>query len=221
MKYLNNDIILNFAEIIPKMTTCLPAEHPNEIQSHRNDSRKDSGVFFDDDTMKNETFSMDNHPRKLPYPSSTSLTYHYNTHAHFIDSKMVDPSPSLYRPQFKLPTIKAITDSHIEKLDTQLAPIHSAPVSKKRFGSIKPSDDSHTCHFRGETGKVCGLSFRRPYDLSRHKNTHLKNRPFSYCEVCGKRFTRRDALRRHERVQGHTSKGQDMSKQLRQRLPQT
>jgi hypothetical protein len=53
------------------------------------------------------------------------------------------------------------------------------------------------------TGRICGQTFRRSYDLSRHQTIHLKNRPFCYCSHCGKKFTRMDALRRHERVQGH------------------
>lgn len=53
------------------------------------------------------------------------------------------------------------------------------------------------------TSRICGQTFRRSYDLSRHQTIHLKNRPFCYCSHCGKKFTRMDALRRHERVQGH------------------
>lgn len=56
------------------------------------------------------------------------------------------------------------------------------------------------------TKRKCGQTFRRSYDLSRHQSIHLKNRPFCYCTQCGKKFTRMDALRRHERVQGHSSK---------------
>lgn len=56
------------------------------------------------------------------------------------------------------------------------------------------------------TGKKCCQAFCRSYDLYRHQSMHLKNRPLCYCHECGKKFTRLDALRRHERIQGHNNK---------------
>ena len=50
---------------------------------------------------------------------------------------------------------------------------------------------------------LCSRAFRRSYDLSRHQKVHLKNRPLYSCQFCHKKFTRLDALKRHERVQGH------------------
>ncbi|KAJ2958703.1 hypothetical protein NQZ79_g5755 [Umbelopsis isabellina] len=68
------------------------------------------------------------------------------------------------------------------------------------------------------TGRICGQTFRRSYDLSRHQTIHLKNRPFCYCTHCGKKFTRMDALRRHERVQGHRNSRKASNNEMSQHI---
>lgn len=44
----------------------------------------------------------------------------------------------------------------------------------------------------------CPLSFNRQHDLKRHRETHTGERPFECNGGCGKNFTRKDALRRHQ-----------------------
>ncbi|RCH94891.1 hypothetical protein CU098_002215 [Rhizopus stolonifer] len=68
----------------------------------------------------------------------------------------------------------------------------------------KPRVTPFRCkHLDPATGRVCCQAFRRSYDLSRHQMIHLKNRPFFQCSDCDKKFTRLDALRRHQRIQRH------------------
>lgn len=44
---------------------------------------------------------------------------------------------------------------------------------------------------------ICQAKFIRSHDLSRHLKTHSLEKPYT-CRYCGRGFSRRDALRRHE-----------------------
>lgn len=72
---------------------------------------------------------------------------------------------------------------------------------------------SIVCNHVNSDGSVCGVIFRRPYDLARHKETihgeGLKGEKVKAkewrCAECGGTFSRKDALLRHGRIRGHAT----------------
>ncbi|GAA5978823.1 hypothetical protein JCM10908_004499 [Rhodotorula pacifica] len=90
-----------------------------------------------------------------------------------------------------------------------------APASgSTESGSNAPvSSGGIVCNHQNSDGSICGVIFRRPYDLARHKETihgeGLKGEKVKAkewrCEECGGTFSRKDALLRHGRIRGHVT----------------
>ena len=73
-------------------------------------------------------------------------------------------------------------------------PLTPAPTSPSQY-SASPS--------RPFSCDLCTLSFNRQHDLKRHRETHSGEKPYFCNGGCGKTFTRKDALKRHQ-VRGIT-----------------
>ncbi|KAF8070652.1 hypothetical protein FPV67DRAFT_1488197 [Lyophyllum atratum] len=78
----------------------------------------------------------------------------------------------------------------------QHAPSHFPPQS------ISISPQYPATPSRPFTCDLCALSFNRQHDLKRHRETHTGEKPYLCNGGCGKTFTRKDALKRHQLVKG-------------------
>ncbi|CAO3588125.1 unnamed protein product [Absidia cylindrospora] len=153
-------------------------------------------------------------PALLSITSSTPLESNPSHHLPKLAPLQQSTRPQIYH----LPGISSPRPSAMLRTPSAgSGPISSSSTpheshSIQYYQHRQSSQQKHTGQFLCEhvvnssSGRICGQTFRRSYDLSRHQTIHLKNRPFCYCDQCGKKFTRMDALRRHERVQGHNSK---------------
>lgn len=64
--------------------------------------------------------------------------------------------------------------------------------------TIGLSSDYPTSPSRPFACDLCALSFNRQHDLKRHRETHSGEKPYLCNGGCGKTFTRKDALKRHQ-----------------------
>ncbi|XP_006461501.1 hypothetical protein AGABI2DRAFT_204095 [Agaricus bisporus var. bisporus H97] len=93
--------------------------------------------------------------------------------------------PQLYVAQPASPTQYEGSSSHYP---TQIPLSPASPTSP--LGLVSPS--------RPFLCDLCTLSFNRQHDLKRHRETHTGEKPYFCNGGCGKTFTRKDALKRHQ-----------------------
>ncbi|OBZ91796.1 Zinc finger protein rsv2 [Choanephora cucurbitarum] len=126
------------------------------------------------------------------------------------DHKLPPLTHSLPSVSVQLPSISSFLMADPQCAPSILSPNPSSHSSHRKHRRTRGHNVPHQVqqpymchHIDSNTGKMCCQAFRRSYDLSRHQSIHLKNRPLCRCHTCGKKFTRLDALRRHQRIQGH------------------
>ncbi|TFK23655.1 hypothetical protein FA15DRAFT_670248 [Coprinopsis marcescibilis] len=128
------------------------------------------------------------HSHQTSYTHSQSYTYSTSpTSHHPTDSAYTRPrSHSQAYPEPE--TISLSPPTHYQQIP--LSP--AVPISSQfPSGSSRP----FACD-------LCALSFNRQHDLKRHRETHTGEKPFLCNGGCGKTFTRKDALKRHQLVKG-------------------
>lgn len=135
--------------------------------------------------------------RHSPYQSPVSNAQH---------SHNVSPSSAPYPPQ-----------NGMSSSDSRSGYTHSRSLSLPQQGYPSPSMSSNHAYGAHDPPQMvvqdvqypaspqrpfacdmCALSFNRQHDLKRHRETHSGEKPFLCNGGCGKTFTRKDALKRHQ-----------------------
>ncbi|KAJ7163588.1 hypothetical protein C8R43DRAFT_287243 [Mycena crocata] len=137
------------------------------------------------------SYHQNSYPYAQPHPSSPTHAQAYaQSYAH---------SPSS-------PTSSSRPRSHSVYVPQQATPIMAPhPQYPQQVPLAQPS--GHYSEYPASPSRpfscdMCALSFNRQHDLKRHRETHTGDKPYLCNGGCGKTFTRKDALKRHQLVKG-------------------
>ncbi|SCV69852.1 BQ2448_1246 [Microbotryum intermedium] len=106
--------------------------------------------------------------------------------------------------------------SKAPRAPTKRARSSAAPNKRRRrvpsaASTTATSSSSLACSHKMPDGSICGVVFRRPYDLARHRETihgeggKAGKKHDWICKQCGGSFSRKDALIRHGRIRTHNA----------------
>jgi len=126
------------------------------------------------------------HLHSKPYSHSHSPYSQAQSQSHYSQTRTSSHSQT---PQY--PRTTPIVIAH---------PSHYSQVPPPQGISISPQYPATPS--RPFSCDLCALSFNRQHDLKRHRETHTGEKPYLCNGGCGKTFTRKDALKRHQLVKG-------------------
>ncbi|KAG6903075.1 hypothetical protein C0995_006262 [Termitomyces sp. Mi166 len=134
-------------------------------------------------------------------PQSPHRSGHYHSHSQSHPHTMQSPYsqvPSQSQPVYARPKSNFQVPTHVraQTLPTAIP----QPPSHYPSQAISISPQYPASPTRPFTCDLCTLSFNRQHDLKRHRETHTGEKPYLCNGGCGKTFTRKDALKRHQLV---------------------
>ncbi|THU95402.1 hypothetical protein K435DRAFT_779066 [Dendrothele bispora CBS 962.96] len=133
---------------------------------------------------------LSNHPNAhLTHPSSSPYDTSYSHSSTGYSSRTRSHSHSQSHP-YNTPQSSGMMTS-----STHYAGPTQVPLTQTQMPYASSSSRPFSCD-------LCALSFNRQHDLKRHRETHTGEKPYLCNGGCGKTFTRKDALKRHQLVKG-------------------
>lgn len=153
----------------------------------------------------NETTSAVRRPHSNAYSSQSHPHSSSSSHPYSQSYAQVhpppQPHPSLY-PSSR-PRSHSTANMYAQQQPTPMMGSHQSSThyplpSAQPMGSSSQYSDYPASPSRPFSCDMCALSFNRQHDLKRHRETHTGEKPFLCNGGCGKTFTRKDALKRHQ-----------------------
>lgn len=139
---------------------------------------------------RSSSISMTQNPSQnyaLQPPRSSTPSIHAHHHRSHSQAQV-----SLHNAAMRNHAASAFPHGHVQ-------PPSSPPPSSHAYAQSSLSSSQYPASpSRPFPCDMCALSFNRQHDLKRHKETHSGERPYTCNGGCGKTFTRKDALKRHQ-----------------------
>jgi uncharacterized Zn-finger protein len=173
-----------------------PSEHPEDVGYQRD--------YYPSATSQSPSAG-------YQYPSSHEMSYapqrpshshsHSQSHVHVPSSYRHGHSPSQSQSQQYPSQGRPRSHSQVSPyprsspiMVPQQTPAHYQTIPQ----AISISPQYPASPQRPFPCDLCTLSFNRQHDLKRHRETHSGEKPYLCNGGCGKTFTRKDALKRHQ-----------------------
>ncbi|KAF8829069.1 hypothetical protein F5879DRAFT_487026 [Lentinula edodes] len=148
-------------------------------------------------------YSSQSHAQRSPEHSQSSTGPITHTHGHSHHHSVSHPYGPSYMQSSSFPAQgRSRSHSHSQMIPYDAVPM-APPSQYPPQVPLTPSTSTYTAtSSRPFACTLCALSFSRQHDLKRHRETHTGEKPYLCNGGCGKTFTRKDALKRHQLVKG-------------------